>query len=199
MPSKCINVEGSGPKVKLFLEHAVAEHAVNAGSLRLGNLYTKTLDELLAKVQDRNSTCTATFDSKENVAKFLKYLKDSDIGISIIVSGEDEETKDICSQVGLRPHTANYSLGIWGKKKGELPDERYLMLSMMCGHGMVSFNLVKKAVDDVRKGKNPVEVAKFLAKPCHCSAYNVPIAAEVLKELSITKVKDDNISNAVNA
>ncbi|KTE90356.1 hypothetical protein DesLBE_1302 [Desulfitobacterium sp. LBE] len=183
MPSKCINVEGSGPKVKIFLEKASNVGAVNVGSLRLGHIYRHTLAELLEKIQDRNSTCTATFNSRESVAAFLKELKEADLGISIVVCGVDGETRDICEEVGLKPHTVNHSLGVWGKTD-KLPDGRHLMLSMMCGHGMVSFNLVKKAVEDVKKGKDPVKAAKFLAQPCHCALYNVPLAAKVLKELA---------------
>jgi len=52
----------------------------------------------------------------------------------------------------------------------------------MCGHGMVSFNLIRKMVDHVKLRRlTTTEAARIMAKCCACGAFN-PARAEMLLE-----------------
>ena len=55
----------------------------------------------------------------------------------------------------------------------------------MCGHGMVSVNLIKKAVEKVKNGKLTSEkAAENLFKPCMCGIFNPHRAAKLLERLA---------------
>ncbi len=50
----------------------------------------------------------------------------------------------------------------------------------MCGHGMVSFNLIRKMIEQVRlRRMTPKQAARMMAKCCECGAFN-PARAEAL-------------------
>ena len=52
----------------------------------------------------------------------------------------------------------------------------------MCGHGMVSFNLIRKMIEYVKlKRLTPKKAATIMAKCCECGAFN-PVRAEMLLE-----------------
>ena len=51
---------------------------------------------------------------------------------------------------GIPRHSVGYSLGFEGKTE-KLPNSQVLMLSTMCGHGMVSASLAKKMIDCVKE------------------------------------------------
>ncbi|MDD3706196.1 MAG: hypothetical protein PHC45_09080, partial [Clostridiaceae bacterium] len=72
---------------------------------------------------------------------------------------------------------------IWGDK-ARLPDEKYLEITSMCGHAMISVNLIKKMINDVKKGIKTIEqAAAELAKPCVCGIFNAEKAQKILEEL----------------
>ena len=79
-------------------------------------------------------------------------------------------------------HSVGYSLGFQGKTE-KLPNSQVLMLTTMCGHGMVSHNLAKKMIDWVREGRrNPGQAASYLARFCTCGIYNPTRAVRILEE-----------------
>ncbi len=91
---------------------------------------------------------------------------------------------EICREVGLKPHTILYSLGVWGKTE-KAPDEDHLKIATLCGHSMVSPKMIDHYVDMINKGEiSPEEAGKKLAKPCPCGIFNVPRTVEVLKKLT---------------
>jgi hypothetical protein len=54
----------------------------------------------------------------------------------------------------------------------------------MCGHGMVSFNLIKKVIEEVKLNRmTPEQGAYHLAKPCECGAFNPTRAHQMLEAL----------------
>lgn len=111
----------------------------------------------------------------------LERLKKEDIGISIVVSGLIEDVKEMAKEVGLKPHTINLSMGIWGKTE-LLPGPDVLEFGTMCGHGLVPTKLVKKAVAAVAAGTmTPEEGAAMVGKPCICGIVNLTRAAKMLK------------------
>ena len=71
-------------------------------------------------------------------------------------------------ELGIKPHSINLSLDIWGKKE-ELPSEEILEFVTMCGHGLISQHLVKKVIEDVKSGKKtPRDAAVLIGQPCVC-------------------------------
>jgi hypothetical protein len=70
-----------------------------------------------------------------------------------------------------------HSLGFWGAKH-RLPEREILEFNTMCGHGMVSFNFIRKLIEYVKLRRlTPKEAAKIMAKCCECGVFN-PIRAE---------------------
>ncbi|MCL4532067.1 MAG: hypothetical protein M1582_02570 [Actinobacteria bacterium] len=114
-----------------------------------------------------------SFPTKEQLRLALARLKEADLGISITVSGLIDEVIPLAQGLGLKPHTINLSLGIIGKTE-KLPSEEILEFSTMCGHSLVSANLVKKGIADVACGaKTPREASMMMGKPCVCGIYNL--------------------------
>ena len=115
--------------------------------------------------------------------KVLKDLKDEDLGLSVTVSGLTENIHECCQRVGLAPHTIVMSLGIWGRTD-LLPEEKIQRVATMCGHGLVSYNLVKELAEQVKSGRLTARKAgETLAKPCICGVFNPERAAELIEEL----------------
>ena len=53
-----------------------------------------------------------------------------------------------------------------------------MLLTTMCGHGMVSAKPEKKMIDWVKEGRRtPAQAAKYLTHFCSCGIYN-PARAE---------------------
>ncbi len=124
------------------------------------------------------------FTDKEKAAAVLREFKQKDAGFSVVASGLTEDIFDICREVGLKPHTILYSLGVWGKTE-KAPDEDHLKITTLCGHSMVSPKMIDHYVDMINKGEiSPEEAGKKLAKPCPCGIFNVPRTVEVLKKLT---------------
>ena len=184
MPSKDINHEGSGPKLRRFFEIALDAGAIKIGDCRGGNEYYQGgVDKVVENVEDR-AVIHAVFKDRKNLIKCLSKLKDEDLGMSIVVSGLFGQVGECCREAGLKPHTINQSLGRWGRTD-RLPQTGILEIQTMCGHGMVSVNLIKKAVDQVKKGKWTAEkAAEKLFKPCMCGIFNPHRAAILLERLA---------------
>ena len=55
----------------------------------------------------------------------------------------------------------------------------------MCGHAMISANLVKSMVQEIKAGtKTPEEAAKVLAPQCACGIFNPARAAKLLAAMA---------------
>jgi hypothetical protein len=182
MSAKGFNEEGSADKMRKFLQTLLDHKPVNYGDMVTGNSYVKSQEEILGNVQS-TSIVHGVFTAPEVVIEILKELREADLGMSVVVTGVHEDTEACCQESGVRKHTVENSLGIFGQIK-KLPSEEILQLTTMCGHGMVPANLVEKIVIDIKRGKKTVrEGAIELTRPCHCGIYN-PIRAErLLKRL----------------
>lgn len=124
----------------------------------------------------------AVYTTKEAVEGVIAELKEADLGISLVVSGIFDEVFDCCKRVGMKPHTANMSLGTWGKTE-LLPEDQVLEIETMCGHGMVSPKLITSLIDRVKKGKMTKEDAAVeMAKQCTCTIFNPVRAAELIEK-----------------
>jgi hypothetical protein len=184
MPSKDINHEGSGPKLRRFLEMALKAGAVKIGDCRKGNEYhQKGIDQVLKNVEDR-AVVHAVFKDMESLKVLLSAVKEADLGMSVVISGLFDRVEQCCREVGLEKHTVNQSLGRWGRTE-KLPPDTILELNTMCGHGMVTASLIEDVAAQVRSGGcTPEEGAERLFRPCMCGVFNPHRAAELLKALA---------------
>ena len=182
MPAVGINVPGSGPKKKKFLEIALRNNVINVGGSNLGNLATYPPEELLERVLD-GQAMQVCFNRKEDVINVLHETIAADIGLSIVVQGVREDVEACLTEVGLKPHTVNHSLGVWGRTE-LLPGKEVLEITTMCGHALISTNLTKNCIEDVLSGnKTPAEAAKVLTAPCVCGIFNTARAEAILTRL----------------
>jgi len=121
---------------------------------------------------------------EEDAAGMLKDIKESDLGLSLVVSGIFDCVKGMCQKNGIHRHAATYSLGIWGKTE-KLPPDEVLDVITMCGHGMVSAGRVNAMADEVRAGRKSAEdAAKELASQCDCGVFNPSRTAKLLAALA---------------
>ncbi|MFW6035293.1 MAG: hypothetical protein ACOCRZ_03460 [Halothermotrichaceae bacterium] len=183
MPSKDINHENSAPKLKKFFQLALKNGSVKIGNCRNGNEYfVGGVEEVLESVEDR-AVIHAVFTEKDKVKSMLRDLKEEDIGLSVVLSGLLDEVDQCCKEEGVQRHTVNESVGIWGNTD-LLPDEKKLQINTMCGHGMVTVNLINDVVDKIEAGKLTIEEgAEELFKPCMCGIFNPERAEELLEEI----------------
>jgi hypothetical protein len=178
--AKGINREGSAPKLKEFLSICLKYHPVNIGSSKQGNILQDGIDiqELISNLEDGEGAA-AVFTDLETLQKVLEELIQSDLGISINISGLLGEVHECCQKAGLERHSVEHSLGFWGAKD-RLPEREILEFNTLCGHGLVSFNLIRKMVEYVKLRRlSPKEAAKIMAKCCVCGVFN-PARAEIL-------------------
>ena len=110
----------------------------NFGSVRGGGRHRKSIKEFK---EEGKFLMHAVFKDRDVMKACLNEIKNRDLGLSVTVSGNFDEVKGACREIGLVPHTVQYSLGIIGKTE-LLPDEKVLEITTMCGHAMVSPNLL---------------------------------------------------------
>jgi len=184
MPAQGYNVKGSGEKLQRFLHLAKQFNPVNIGDNRAtGSLAAFPYDTIANSVAD-GSIVHAVFDNVEAVTKFLKVLKEEDLGISVVVSGLFEDVKECCSKVGLKPHTVNFSLGIHGRTD-KLARDDVREVTTMCGHGMITGELVLDYVDKIKRGKiSPEKASTELCKLCICGVFNPKRSAVLLEKMA---------------
>jgi hypothetical protein len=166
-------------KIKETLSVIHRHHPVNMGGLRVGNMCKCSEEDIISRSADYVSTFNGVFDDPDVVKEVLRDIRRSQIGLSVVVSGLYEETEKIAQELGICPHTVNFSLGVWGKKE-LLPPEPILEVTTMCGHGLISRYLVEDAIDKVAKGAEPGKVAKDIGKICHCAIFNIARARQIL-------------------
>ena len=174
------NREGAAPKIREFMRICLKYHPVNMGDVKQGSMHQDdvVLDRLIAGQED-NTVAAAAFTDLETLQKVVEELIKADLGICINISGLLDEVKECCRKAGITRHSAEHSLGIWGAKD-RLPEREVMEFNTMCGHGMVSFNLIRKMIEQVRlRRMTPKQAARMMAKCCECGAFN-PSRAEAL-------------------
>jgi hypothetical protein len=174
------NEEGHREKVKQFLRIALKHNAVNIGSVSMGGMIDQA-EEVIANVDKIGH---AVFSNPEDVTAVLKELKEADLGLSVVISGIFEKVDECIEKAGLKHHTANFSLGTWGRTE-KLPPYEILEVTTMCGHAMISPNLVREMVKEIKAGtRTPEAAAKLLAPQCACGVFNTRRAAKLLKAMA---------------
>lgn len=185
------------PKLRQFLQMAIPFKPVNLGDARHGGCLRPSdemspfnhwnrdmvpdLEEVVRGL-DAPTTVAAVFDNRVAAVDFLKKVKEADLGMSINISTSVENAEACCHEVGIPRHSVGYSLGFEGKTE-KLPNTQTMMLSTMCGHGMVSHSLAKKMIDWVKEGRRtPEEAVTYLARFCSCGVFNPSRAKRVLED-----------------
>ena len=172
---RAVKREGFLPDLEKVLDIMLSEEPVNMGSSSSGKCTAAGLETKdLRAALDKNLRFVCTFSKKDKIPRVLRKLKDADAGIPVTIGGLIEEIVGMSKEAGLKPHTANISVGLFGKKKSLLPEYKILCLTTMCGHGMVSARLSESVAEKVKSGKlAPEEGAYLLAKNCPCGLVNL--------------------------
>jgi hypothetical protein len=181
------NREGSAEKIREFMKICRKYHPVNMGDVKQGSILRDGVEpESLIATMGEGTVGAAVFTDLDTLRQLVEELIRADLGICINITGLLDEVQSCCRKAGITRHSAEHSLGIWGAKD-RLPEREVLEFNTMCGHGMVSFNLIRKMTEQVRlRRMTPKQAARMLAKCCACGAFN-PARAEVLFERMLEK------------
>ena len=180
--AKGITREGSAPKLREFMRICLKYHPKNIGENKQGNMLQDDIDiqRLIANLSD-GAVASAVFTDLDTLQKVIEELIRADLGISINISGLLDEVRACCQKAGIARHSAEHSLGFWGARD-RLPEREILEFNTLCGHGMVSFNLIRKMIEYVKLRRlTPGKAATIMAKCCECGVFN-PLRAELLLE-----------------
>ena len=184
--SQTAGPRGGAHTFREFADIVLKYHPLNFGDMKSGNVLKMDVDTIHAGYCD-NSIVHAVFADENTVANVLKELKEADLGLSIVVSGLLDQTATCCNTAGLKPHTVQYSLGIFGRTE-LLPQPWILEMSTMCGHGMVASSLIEELADQVADQRiTAEEAAHDLARQCHCGVFNPDRAIRILKKIRVQK------------
>lgn len=180
MGAQNVNRDGCAPKLAKVLEIMMKHNPVSYGSPP-NNKFNSDADTIFKNIKD-TSVMHAVYKTEDDVIAALKELREADLGISIVVSGLFEQAHQCCKQAGLKPHTVNTSLGIYGCTE-KLPDEQILEIHTMCGHGMVPYNLIYDMIDRIKAGKMTCrQAAEKMGSGCICGIFNVDRAEKLLEK-----------------
>jgi len=184
MPAQGYNTDAQAPeKLSNFLKLFAKHNPVNMGGMGIGHLYESTLEQMIDKIYPGLPMVHGVFNTREDLIAALRDIKDADMGISVVVSGLADDADCCAREVGVKRHSINFSLGVWGNIR-RLPDERYCKITSMCGHAMISLNLIKKMIADIKASRITIdEAAAELARPCVCGIFNGERAKQILIEL----------------
>ena len=194
--SKGRNDEGALERQRKFLEMALPFHPVNLGDALHGGALrpSRTMNptahwsrdlcpDFRAVIEglDKPTTVAAVFDNRVAAEQFVEAVRSAELGLSVNISTSVEGAEQCCHANGLARHSVGYSLGFEGKTE-KLPEEQVLLLSTMCGHGMISHALARKMLDWVREGRRtPEQAAGVLTRFCSCGVFNPTRAARILR------------------
>ena len=178
-----INKEGSASKIHEFIKICNKYNPVNTGSSKIGSVLQNDIEfDDMMNLKD-GSTSAAVFTDLDTLQKVLAELIEADLGISINISGLLNGVQECCHKNNIERHSVEHSLGFWGATD-LLPERDVLEINTLCGHGLVSFTLVRKMMEQVRMRKlTPKEAAKIMGKCCECAVFNTTRAEHLLEKV----------------
>jgi len=195
------NDEGALEKLQRFLRMAIPFGPVNLGDARNGgslrpcknmqptshwNRDMKPDFEAVVKGFTHITTAAAVFDNRVAAEDFFKAVKEADMGLSVNISTSIDGAEQCCHVAGVPRHSVGYSLGFEGKTE-KLPNTHVLLLSTMCGHGMVANSLAKKMIDWVKEGRRtPDQAVTYLQRFCSCGVFNPSRAKRILEDARVS-------------
>jgi len=130
-------------------------------------------------------TMRAVFDNRAAAEGFVKRIAEENLGLSVNISSSIVNAKNACDHAGIKRHSIAYSLGF--EDVGDnTPGKQAIMLSTMCGHGMLSINFAQKMMSFVRENRRtPKEAAEAMARFCSCGIFNTTRAKRILEDVRI--------------
>ena len=178
-----INKEGSASKIHEFIKICNKYNPVNTGSSKIGSVLQNDIEfDDMMNLKD-GSTSAAVFTDLDTLQKVLAELIEADLGISINISGLLNGVQECCHKNNIERHSVEHSLGFWGATD-LLPERDVLEINTLCGHGLVSFTLVQKMMEQVRMRKlTTKEAAKIMGKCCECAVFNTTRAEHLLEKV----------------
>jgi hypothetical protein len=202
MATRNVNDDDLVEKYRAFAKLALKHNPVNVGDGTKGGLYRPQRgptplahwrrdqrpdpDRLISDIEGF-TTMAAVFRTFEDMEGFVGDLKEAELGVSVNISAPMDDARRCCRSVGIFPHSVEYSLGFMGRLD-RLPDGRVLEIGTMCGHGMISHNLVRKLMDRVREGRRTSgEAARCLARFCICGVFNLARAEKIFEGVKTGK------------
>ena len=197
IPARGINDANAVESERRFLEIARKHNPVNMGDASHGAIFRPSKDlnpsvhwhreeqadfEALVNGISCPTTVSAVFDNADAVVAFIRELKQTDLGLSINISGSLDKAQECARRAGLERHSVEYSLGFFGQTD-RMADRQTLELATMCGHGMLSFSFVRKLIDWVKQGRrSPEQASATLARFCSCGIFNPTRACRLLEQ-----------------
>jgi hypothetical protein len=187
------------PALRRFLEIALEYNPVNIGDAMSGGAVRPTnhkwwfehffherpdgpdFKKVLETIT-KPTTFSVVFDNADAAKAFVIRLKEEDLGLSINISSSIENALACCQAAGLKRHSVGYSLGFEGIPDN-VPNRHVLMLSTMCGHGMVSQAFAKKMIDWVKEDRaTPDEAIAAMSRFCSCGIFNPARAKRIIED-----------------
>lgn len=167
-----INHEGSREKMSKILDAVWEAGVTNIGSNETGTILSGVTVEQIRAGFTKVPRVRCNFATKKKAFTALKKIKELDTGMSVTVSGPTGDILEMCKEYGIKPHSINLSLDVWGKKE-KLPSEDVLELVTMCGHGLVGRPIIEETLQKVREGKlSPQKATVNIGHLCICGIYN---------------------------
>ena len=186
LPAKKINDKDNakmGRTLREFMELGVADGCISIGNASTGNIYTLGGINSVLDSTIEGATVHCVFDDEEKAIKMLKDIKERDFGVSVVVTGLFTMLGECCKKSGVKPHTVEYSLGVWGNVK-DMPTLEVREINAMCGHGMVAVARIEEVIGKIKAGRMTTEQGGTeLAKTCTCGIFNSKRATEILNRI----------------
>lgn len=177
-----VNQKGSQKIKKQVFDILGEENPVNMGEMHTGNLFNHEKTTLRKNLQD-NSFFHGVYDAEKKVITILRKLKERDFGLNIVLTGHSPTVQQICEKIDQPIHTIEHSAGLFGDTT-LLAEQQYRKITTMCGHGLISKQLVKDIVGKIKKEELSLEEgARKVAEPCECGIFNPMKAKKILKKL----------------
>jgi hypothetical protein len=183
MPAKGINDSRKEEKLKEIFKIMLKYEPVNGGGPKSGTLLKDTPEQIIDTISSRTPMIHAVFNDEKKLLGCLSEIKEKDLGVSIVVSGNVQSVTDLAKQIALTPHSISYSMGISGNRQ-LLPPKDIMEITTMCGHGLISSKLVEKVLSELRSEKITLkEAGNILGRNCSCGVFNTERAEEILAQL----------------
>ena len=197
----CNNIQAE-KKIKKFVDIIFDIGPVNFRFYRVPNEGEFNLPVNKQKILDYknrvydNTKIRCVFDDKKKIKELIKQINKTNFGLSVIISGPRKEIENILKEINIQPHSINIAMGTYGSLE-KLPDPHFRKITTMCGHGLISPELVRYMLIKIKTGKISYEEASIeLAKPCICGVFNQKRAEEILREITPLYDKKGNIINS---
>ncbi len=200
MAAKGFNKEGSAGKKKEYLKIAFKYNPVNYGEGvklylpdKLNGKDEHYLEYIISNIND-DSTPVAVFDNIENVKGLIKELKEKNLGLSVVISTSIKNVNEIMQSPEINQKI--FALEQRVLKEGDnvgiyadiylLPPKDVVKLHSMCGHGMISYSLIERVINDTKLGRIDAKTgAEILSRPCSCGIFNKEKAEKILEKIRI--------------